>query len=163
MGVAGHQYYIDECLSVAGYGQETDLPKGEFNTIQIEAETEVDVFAVDTDAGNEDIEEAGQVQTNAWTTEVTEENISDTGNINQNKPKDAELVYEMLKPVNRIKTGSPSASSFRKDIVKLGKLNREVKAILPLLTNFGVLTKEQAYLLAFVWIALRKRTKIKMQ
>lgn len=154
-GLVGHQYYIDECLSASDYmfevkgnKQEVDLPNGEFNAIQIETKTEDDVLVakVDTDESNEDIEEAGQGHASVRKTEITEENFSDTENINSNKPKDAELVYEMLKPVNKIKIGSPSASSFRKDIVKLGKLNHEIKAVLPLLTNFGVLTKEQAYL-----------------
>jgi len=58
----------------------------------------------------------------------------------------AVLRSDMLKAVNKVKRGTPSATSFRKEIIKLSKSYKEVRAILPLLTNLGSLTKEQFYL-----------------
>lgn len=57
------------------------------------------------------------------------------------------MVYpKIFSPINKIKTGTPSASSFRKEIIKIGRINPGIKIVLPLLTNVGVVTKEQAYL-----------------
>lgn len=53
---------------------------------------------------------------------------------------------ELFFPSNKLKGGTPSASAFRKDIIKLAKINREIRTVLPLLTNLGFLTKEQCFL-----------------
>lgn len=58
-----------------------------------------------------------------------------------------DLQTEILIAVNRIKNSSPSASSFKKEIIKLAKNNKEVRAILPLMTNLGVLNREQIYII----------------
>ncbi len=64
----------------------------------------------------------------------------------KNEENDDAVFHELLSPVNKIKTGTPSASSFKKEVIKIGKINPEIKIVLPLLTNVGVLTKEQAFL-----------------
>ena len=46
---------------------------------------------------------------------------------------------------NKVKTTSPSASAFKKDIIRLAGTHRYVKFILPMLTNLGVMTAEQIY------------------
>ena len=56
--------------------------------------------------------------------------------------KEKELFFSS----NKLKGGTPSASAFRKDIIKLAKINREIRTVLPLLTNLGFLTKEQCFL-----------------
>lgn len=48
----------------------------------------------------------------------------------------------LLVAVNKIKTSTPSASSFKKEIIKLPK---EIRTILPLFTNMGILTEEQIH------------------
>ncbi len=48
----------------------------------------------------------------------------------------------LLQAVNKIKTSTPSASSFKKEIIKLPK---EIRTILPLCTNMGILTEEQIH------------------
>ena len=53
---------------------------------------------------------------------------------------------ELFFPSNKLKGGTPSASAFRKDIIKMAKINREIRTVLPLLTNLGFLTKEQCFL-----------------
>ena len=47
---------------------------------------------------------------------------------------------------NKVKKGTPSANSFRNDVMKLSKANKKIRSLFPLLTNLGVLTKEQAYI-----------------
>lgn len=54
----------------------------------------------------------------------------------------------VLTAVNKLKSGTPSAASFRKDIIKLAKVHKSVRTIMPLMTNLGVLTKEQCFLFA---------------
>ena len=56
------------------------------------------------------------------------------------------FLSKTISPINKIKAGTPSASSFRKEIIKIGRINPELKIVLPLLTNVGVLTKKQAFL-----------------
>ena len=59
---------------------------------------------------------------------------------------DEDVQLGILTATNRVKNSSPSASSFKKEIIKLAKNNKEVRAILPLLTNLGVLNREQIYI-----------------
>lgn len=47
---------------------------------------------------------------------------------------------DVLRAVNKVKKGTPNASSFKKEIVKLTKINKEIRVVLPLLTNLGILT-----------------------
>lgn len=60
--------------------------------------------------------------------------------------KDQGDTASILKITNKTKSGTPSASSFRKDIVKMARINRKVRTVLPLFTNLGVLTREQCFL-----------------
>lgn len=60
--------------------------------------------------------------------------------------EEAEIVQRTLTASNKLKRGTPSASSFKKEIVKIAKVNKEVRTVLPLLTNLGILTKEQCFL-----------------
>ena len=46
---------------------------------------------------------------------------------------------------NQVKTGTPSVSSFKKDLDKLGRYYSEIRTILPLFTNLGVLDKFQIF------------------
>lgn len=45
--------------------------------------------------------------------------------------------------LNKVKVGAPSASTFKKEIDKLGRQYPEIRTILPLFTNLGVLSKLQ--------------------
>lgn len=59
--------------------------------------------------------------------------------------EEAAKPIEKYPVVNSVKTSNPSASAFKKEIISLEKRAKEVTAVLPLLTNLGVLTKEQIY------------------
>lgn len=54
-----------------------------------------------------------------------------------------EIVTYAIK--NRVKTGTPSVSGFKKEIDKLGRYYSEIRTILPLFTNLGVLDKFQIF------------------
>lgn len=54
----------------------------------------------------------------------------------------------VLTTVNKPKTSAPSAASFRTDTIKLAKVNESIRTIIPLMSNLGVLTKEQCFLFA---------------
>ena len=84
-------------------------------------------------------EEVDEPQPVCETAEDSEEPTEDT-DITQNEP------VCQLNPVNKLKTGVPSASSFKKDIAKIVRVNPKVCMVLPLLTNLGVLTKRQCYM-----------------
>ncbi|MDD3417845.1 MAG: hypothetical protein PHY47_28300, partial [Lachnospiraceae bacterium] len=68
---------------------------------------------------------------------------------------------EYLYAINKPKSSTPSASSFRKEIIKMSKMSKEVCTILPLLTNLGVLTKEQIYLYGVCMDCFEENDKIK--
>ncbi len=62
---------------------------------------------------------------------------------------------------NKVKTGVPNASSFRNEIEKLGRNHPEVKVILPLFTNMGVLSKSQIYMTGFCMDCFDKDEDVK--
>lgn len=62
--------------------------------------------------------------------------------------KEAHDSPDGLKIVNKPQNRTPSATSFRKEVIKLDKINGKISIILPLLTNLGILTKEQCFLFA---------------
>ena len=74
---------------------------------------------------------------------IEEENVIHTDNIDWVQKQETAEIEEpklaILNARNRVKNSSPSASSFKKEIVKLAKNNKEVRAILPLMTNLGIL------------------------
>ena len=49
--------------------------------------------------------------------------------------------------LNKVKIGVPSASNFKKEIDKMARYYTEVRSILPLFTNLGVLSKIQIYMM----------------
>lgn len=53
---------------------------------------------------------------------------------------------KILTVFNRLKSGTPSASSFRKEITKMSRINKEIRTVIPLLTNIGIFSKEQCFL-----------------
>lgn len=45
--------------------------------------------------------------------------------------------------LNKVKTGTPNVSAFKKEIAKLSRIYPEIRGILPLFTNLGVMTETQ--------------------
>lgn len=79
---------------------------------------------------------------------VPEEAISETreqGPEEKETDPSQEEERKMLPVRNRVKSGTPSASAFRKDLYKLAGNYPEVREILPIFSNLGILSKRQVY------------------
>ncbi len=157
-GLVGHQYYVD----TSGNADEPILSAESAYEESSPSEKDADY------AGKEESEEAHNSPeiSNAVDTEKEEAIAGEEKNCEplidgsaqqedffessektvENGIEDGVVYPEILSPINKIKPGTPSASSFRKEIIKIGRINPEIKIVLPLLTNVGAVTKEQAYL-----------------
>ena len=149
-GLVGHQYYVDladnDVVCVESEYEEGSV----FKVHEGYNETGTDIKGTSslemlnaTEVGKEtDVSvEIGDKTTNAVLGVAEPTLVLEESNNN-----DSVISSETISPVNKIKTSTPSASSFRKEILKIGKINPEIRIVLPLLTNVGVLTKEQAFL-----------------
>lgn len=128
-GLAGGQYFVDESV-------DTDIAPAEELKMEETVVEKEDSFGNERDAENELL--------------IEEENVIHTDNIDWVQKQETAEIEEpklaILNARNRVKNSSPSASSFKKEIVKLAKNNKEVRAILPLMTNLGILNREQIYI-----------------
>ena len=151
-GLVGRQYFVDE-------SQNEEIPTNE-PADQLKEKTDEVVAAVETDETQEaeaaiekkEIEEtAEKEQQNEITDEPTEEvQVASESKENpvleeEQKEDESESQDEILMVTNKVKSGTPSASSFKKEIVRIAKNNKEARDVLPLMTNLGVLTKKQIY------------------
>lgn len=156
-GVVGHQYYIESLQQEAELLMSDDsiqedthsAEKGtEFKALSLEVDNgRVEVANLTKKAQGESEEADASIDddlaiTNSAGSHPAEETFS------ENEVANESTFQDTISPVNKIKTGSPSASSFRKEVIKIGRINPEIKIILPLLTNVGVMTKKQAFLLS---------------
>lgn len=145
-GLAGGQYFIDENAD-----EETDVISPEDST-QVTAEDNIDEDASGKENDSEDETSEIKSEPAQEITEEVEDNSTNSEETVQNQETESEesegetSASDNLTAVNRIKSGSPSASSFKKEIVKLAKNNKEVRAILPLLTNLGIMNRDQIYM-----------------
>ena len=147
-GLSGGYYYVeasdnenDSAVSEESTQGRSPIPKETNDTANDTAEV---VNVAETDI--KETTDANVEPCNPQTIIDSEPDLSEA--VSHNTPIDNNDVvfHETLKPVNKIKTSKLSASSFKKEIKKMGKNFREIRFILPLLTNVGILTKEQAFL-----------------
>ncbi len=153
-GLAGKQYYYDTT--------EKEKPV-EVKTIITDSVSEKEKMAPDMLPTNDEMEDVVEkyldfLEENAISNK--EDDIitavfadEDTKKENNTRSTGQEKIAEsitsksdVLQVVNKVKKGTPNASSFKKEIVKLTKINKGIRVVLPLLTNLGILTKEQIYL-----------------
>ncbi len=142
-GLAGGQYFIDDAQEMVPVEEITENA-GTVDTVDSEiAVTEVSIeenVEVTPETSSADI--AGKP-----VEEVQPEKQEKATSAEENKAEELDAQEDILTAVNKIKVGSPSASSFKKEIVKIAKNNKEVRDVLPLLTNLGMLTKKQIFLI----------------
>ena len=159
-GLVGHQFFIEseDSKEESAYSKEElaqvdSLPEKEItvsDTTEPGQNADAVEAAVSCDEQKEE-PESGQsklgviLNPSNSDTNVPSMTLTDDAS-EEREAANAPSIQDILSPVNKIKTGTPSASSFRNDVIKLGKINPEIKVILPLLTNVGALTKEQAFL-----------------
>ena len=159
-GLVGHQYYVETaeekhisdesdrfaqeepCSSEAVVNNETTVQVETSDRVAEPADISADICQPEIEAReaevplHDEVSQLSSAEVPSVESPVVQETLPD------------EIASEFISPVNKIKTGNPSASSFRKEVIKIGRINPEIKIILPLLTNVGVLTKKQAYLFA---------------
>ncbi len=147
-GLVGRQYYIDD-------KQESYLESDETADQSVKDADDV----VNTPIKEENLSGLGDtIEKETKDTTLEEHTVEKTEQCSKSEPHNepatddklieekVEELGEILVATNKVKSGTPSASSFKKEIVKIAKNNKEVRDILPLMTNLGVLTKEQIYL-----------------
>lgn len=150
-GLAGGQYFVDESVDTEEAfvsGKEKVREKVSVEDAKVEDSSEKE-----SDSENKILED---VVEDSHTTEkvakIVEDSTDSSDELNVEKKQETKEVADedvqlgILTATNRVKNSSPSASSFKKEIIKLAKNNKEVKAILPLMTNLGVLNREQIYI-----------------
>ena len=143
-GLAGGQYFIDESVE-----KDTDIAPAE------EQKAEEAVARKEDASENEGVAEnilTESIDTDNVEIELSneEEKVIHADAKEQSQKQEAEEIEEsaltILNAKNRVKNSSPSASSLKKEIVKIAKNNKEVRSILPLMTNLGILNREQIYI-----------------
>jgi hypothetical protein len=141
LGLAGERYYIvksdAKSENKSNNREKNDNKENEENK----------AIEVNSGTKKEDIEEPFNKDENIDESDIFVDKGKDINEKkevieNTEETKDANV----LVAVNKIKTSVPGASSFRKDITKLSRTSPEVRIILPLLSNLGVLTEKQIYL-----------------
>lgn len=152
-GLAGGQYFIDENTEIETQTESTDeqsLDEVSVEKLEIEETFQTQVTENNTqENSSKKFSKVNKRNDNSRKTEISkeietsyvQEKMEETEEIGS-----IEIQTEIFTAVNRVKNCSPSASSFKKEIFKIAKNNKEIRTILPLMTNLGVLNKEQIYL-----------------
>lgn len=145
-GLAGGQYFVDKSIELAASIEEQVLKEAIVENVNTEEHSEGASDFVNEISGNVVVDNhmAEKIL------EITEKSIELSDDVvhEQKRKKeetDDDSQTEIIMANNRVKDSSPSASSFKKEIIKLAKNNKEVRTILPLLTNLGILNREQMY------------------
>lgn len=158
-GLAGGQYFIDENAKtekVEAFSEgATETSEAEISNVEEEkAEktvsqpaTVVDDVKKENDNSKNVAEEIKESDKESEKTEFGDIVADKNDDEGEHTEKSDKAASDTLSVTNRPKTGSPNASSFKKEIVKLSKSNKEVRDVLPLMTNLGVLTKKQIYII----------------
>lgn len=144
-GLAGGQYFIDENGTVEDIevSCEDVLPLRE-NEKQIVKQSEEQEAQAQIDKPEEKKED---VSTEHKFESEKKNEVEEEEKITNDTENDAENEQGVvLAAINKVKANSPSASSFKKEIARLAKRNKEIRTVLPLLTNLGTLSKEQFYM-----------------
>lgn len=152
-GLVGRQYFIDESQkaelkSDESVNQLIETADVVATTINDEKLTEAEI------ASEEDIKETAVERHSVETTEQSSEEMISESELQEESATEEEQKTDksedrssILTATNKIKIGIPNASSFKKEIAQIAKNNKETRDVLPLMTNLGVLTKEQIYLI----------------
>lgn len=146
-GLIGRNYFIDKNVNENTETEsriqltETESSKSEAG-IKVVQNKGTDSSSVPDSSGTDKVQEINKSED-----EVKEKESDESSDIVENEENGTTRdEAEVFTAINKVKTGSPSASSFKKEIIKLSKVVKEVRPILPLLTNLGILSREQIYL-----------------
>lgn len=148
-GLAGGQYFIDENTGIEPQIECIDEYSSEKLPVEEMEEESHQTQKTENNAQENSSRESSETYVendNSRKTEAFKEIAVSFVQEETEETEGAEIQTEIFTAVNRIKNSSPSASSFKKEIIKIAKINKKVRSILPLMTNLGVLNKEQFYL-----------------
>lgn len=150
-GLAGGQYFIDEPVDTEEAfvsGEEKVREEASVEDVKVEDSSEKE-----SNSENELLEDVVEdSHTPEKVAKIAEDSTDSSDELNLEQKQETEEAADedvqlgILIATNRVKNSSPSASSFKKEIIKLAKNNKEIRAILPLMTNLGVLNREQIYI-----------------
>lgn len=149
-GLVGRQYFVDENQNAELEINEPAEPIEENKDDTVIAVVTEDTLEIETASENEetDAEEQQPETIGAPIEEVSDDSgTEEVPTTEEEQKEDESKAKEILTAINRVKSGTPSASSFKKEIAKIAKNNKEVRDVLPLMTNLGLLNKEQIYLI----------------
>jgi hypothetical protein len=132
LGIARKQYYLEgagtpAAISGIESSRSIDMPQ---NKVEKGTNLEIKENKIESNSNQEKMPD---------TAKEDDEDIS----VNAKTEVDSDYLYVE----NKVRTSQPSASSFKKDIIKQAKFNPLIKDIIPMLSNLGALTAEQLYLL----------------
>lgn len=152
-GLAGGQYFVDENTEIETQTEFiNEQSSEELSVEEMETEEFHQIQKTENNAQEKSSEEFSEVyeeNDNSRKTEIFEEIAASSVQEKMEETEESESIEIQTKiftAVNRVKNSSPSASAFKKEISKIARTNKEVRNILPLMTNLGVLNKEQIYL-----------------
>lgn len=167
MGLASNQYYFGDGSSTDTAEIVKDPPKSvadaerTFDALTKNTESSARdnnaAEAVDVDEADDILSSSDTFNMQSDSADLPETQVKTPELVASNRPEllssdsDASEITDdkaVLTAVNKLKSSKPSASSFRKDIIKLANAHKSVRTIMPLMTNLGALTKEQCFLFA---------------
>lgn len=144
-GLVGKQYFMGESGAAVNHGTSAK----EDDAIPAENISEEEPLQPTDNHADENTDEIASQPTDAVddkaSAEVSIEEIKTLDNAG-GEIGQLESHNDILYAKNKIKSATPSASAFRKDIINLSRANPSIRAILPLMTNLGALTSEQVFL-----------------
>lgn len=147
-GLAGGQYFVDENIDEVQEVTVTEaLEKADVDDNENGDSSEKDIDSENEISKHQDEDSCVIIGSNI--TDDVKNTAKETDQEQKEEQEDEEegtSSLDILTAINRVKNSSPSASSFKKEIVRLAKNNKEVRAILPLMTNLGALGREQIYI-----------------
>ena len=142
-GLSAHEYYVDDSDEVSA-GDEPEITVTP-ETVEVTNSEEAAVEHQESPEANESTD-TGAFEDSPEPTSGAVESLPGPVCATADQESDNTKSGETISPVNKTKTGTPSATAFRKEIIRLGRINPLLRTLLPLLTNVGVVTKEQAFL-----------------
>lgn len=140
VGLITKQYFLDETAPV-----EPTADVSNSTTASIE-----ETSTLEPSVSEESVSSVIEAVVEHDVTESTDENSPFGNDMFAN-----EGVSETYPVLNKVRSGTPSVSSFKKEIVKIGRNYPEIRTIFPLLTNLGVLTKFQIRMLGMCMDCLK--------
>ena len=154
-GLAGKQYYYaDNTKDVSKSSDIYDKYDTEEEIVKKVTETKITEENIHSATGTiidnqqvmkEENQEEAIVEKGISVSKLVTVDSINTSSQQEGQDNSTELETVLLKSLNKVKTSSPKASSFKNEIGRLVKLHSEIPMILAILTNMGIMTKQHIH------------------